>query len=323
MSNSTRRLALTVALLITPALIGACRKDVRELKGRAHQINDAAYWDGAVWFIESSGKVDETGAAEAASRLVRVKPHASAKLEQMGGLDTVEPWLLSGADRLWIISDGSVAFYKDGKLDAGAKAELPGPVSRPFIYKGRPAIIAAEPPGYRLMTWDVDKWDPGQKLRMKLPAESDECTGEYLRAFESNGVLHVFCQVPLHPPVYHHAGLPLADAEQTWEKVADAPGQWKPACLGGRPALFFHADRKGPVVVGLIRRGDRWEEFFTRSIGLDIGLGVCATGQGEDFVLLRRVLPLGTTILGVENGQPAWSFEAAGDTNAVELLLTQ
>ncbi len=65
---------------------------------------------------------------------------------------------------------------------------------------------------------------------------------------------------------------------------------------------------------------DHWEEFLSRGIGFDIGMGVCPTGKGADFVLLRRILPLGLRIVGVENGQPAWVFEGEGTTNLVEKL---
>ncbi len=86
-------------------------------------------------------------------------------------------------------------------------------------------------------------------------------------------------------------------------------------------SLFLHMDRDGsPAVVGLRRRHGQWEEFFSRAVGLDMGLGICPTGKGEDFILLRRIFPLGTRVLGVENGQPVWAYQGEGKTNLIEFL---
>ncbi len=304
--------ALTIAFWKKP--------EEKTLRASGHQINNAAFWNGALWFAETEGEVTEKGGASAKSWLVRLLPGPDHSLEQVSALDVVEPWFLAGTDRLWILSSSRVGYYKDGKIESKKLAKPLGKVSRPFLYEGRPALIASEAPGYRLRVWEAGGWQSKQKLRMKLPNESDECSGEYVQAFERDGVVHVFCQVPLVAPVYYHRGLPLAEAEQSWQKVAEAGGQWKAVCLDNRPAFFYHTDRGGLVVLGLIRRDQGWEELFSRAIGLDIGLGVCPTGDGEDFILLRRILPLGMKVLGVEDGQPVWAYEGEGKTNLIETL---
>lgn len=323
MPNVKIRWILLIVLCLIVAFAFLYRKSPpkRKIKGQGHQVNNAAFMDGAVWFIETQGEVDEDGKASAASWLVSLPAGVNQKIERVTPLDDVEPWLVAGEDRLWILSANSVATYQDGKLATEKLSKPLQDVSRPFLYQGKPALIASEPPGYRLMVLEDNRWQPRQKLRMRLPNESDDCTGEYLRAFEHDGIVHVFCQVPLVAPVYYHKGLPLAEGRQHWEKIADASGQWKPACLGGKPSLFFHADRNGLVVIGLIRRDGKWKEFFSRSIGLDIGLGVCPTGKGEDFVLLRRILPLGIKIIGVENAEPVWGYKGEGQTNLIEELV--
>ena len=323
MCSTTRRRFLIAAACLVALLAGSCEPPPpkRQLTGQAHQINNAAFWAGAVWFADTEGSIDEDDKTAVASWLVRLKAGAGHEIERIAPLDAVEPWLVAGQGCLWILSAGSVASYKDGKL---ATEKLPQPlsdVSRPFLYQGKPALIASRPPGYRLLVWEDGKWQARQKLRMRLPNESDECTGEYLRAFEHDGVVHVFCQVPFAAPVYYHRGLPLAEDEQNWQKVADAPGQWTPAQIGDYASLFFHTNRDGgPAVVGLRRRHGQWEDFFSRAIGLDMGLGICPTGKGEDFILLRRVFPLGTRILGVENARPVWAYQGEGKTNLIEVL---
>ena len=323
--KATRWMFQTIAwgLATVCVLTGlGCEKPKPEASATAsgHQVNNAACYQGAIWFLESQGELCESGKVSAGTRLVRLKVGADQTLEVLDAIAPIEPWLVAGEDRLWILSAGHVGYWQDGKVEM---TELPEPledVSRPFLYRGRPALIASQPPGYRLMVWEDQAWQSQERLRMKLPRESDDCTGEYLQAFECNGDVHVFCQAPLRAPVYYHKGLPLADAEQNWQKVVDAMGNWKAACLSGQPAIFHHADRDGPMVVGHIRRDQTWEEFFTRPVGLDIGLGICPTGNGEDFVLLRRILPLELRIIGVESGEPVWGYKGGGQSNLVELL---
>ncbi|NQT37112.1 MAG: hypothetical protein HQ581_06465 [Planctomycetes bacterium] len=312
--------AAVVGIIVLVIAFRKAREE-KKLTASGHQINNAAFWDGALWFAETEGKITESQGSSAKSWLIRLTAGPDQAPQQISGLDIIEPWFLAGKDRLWIFSSSTGGYYKDGKLESVKLAAPLRKVSRPFLYEGRPALIGSEAPGYRLRVWDDGKWIPKQKLRMKLPNESDDCTGEYLQAFECDGVVHVFCQVPLGAPVYYHRGLPLADAEQSWRKVADAGGQWRVASLGGNPAFFYHTSRDGLVVLGLIHREQEWKEFFSRSIGWDIGLGICATGKGEDFVLLRRILPLGMKVLGVENGQPVWAYEGMGKTNLIKVMI--
>ncbi len=321
MTHARRTYLAIAAGGVLVAAIASCEKPPeKSVTASGHQVNNAAYWDGAVWFVETEGKLAERSGASARSWLIRLPAAAGQAPRKVTELSVVEPWLLAGSDRLWIFSSTSTGYYKDGQLASHSLSAPLERVSRPFTYRGRPALIACEPPGYRLKVYEDGAWQPAAQLRMKLPNESDDCSGEYLQAFECDGELHVFCQVPLAAPVYHHRGLPLEDADQTWENVADAGGQWKAACVGGKPAIFFHTDRNGLAVLGLMCREGQWTEFFSRGIGLDIGLGLCPTGPGEDFILLRRILPLGVKVLGVEKGRPAWAYESEGETNLVRLL---
>jgi hypothetical protein len=317
---------IVVSLVVLATLFMASKainwiRDEMTLVASGHQINNAAFWDGSLWFAETEGQIAEKAGVSAKSWLVRLPAEADKEPQQIAALDIVEPWFVAGTDRLWIFSSTTGGYYKDGKITSNKLPKQLSKVSRPFMYQGSPCIIASEAPGYRLMVWSEEKWNPRQKLRMKLTNESDNCTGEYLQAFECDGQLHVFCQVPLAAPVYYHRGLPLADADQHWQRVAEAGGQWRVTGLGGSPAIFFHTSRDGLIVLGMICREEEWTEFFTRGIELDIGLGVCATGKGEDFILLRRILPLGMKVLGVENKQPVWAYEGQGKTNLVEEML--
>lgn len=321
---------LVVFLLAGCVLTGiSCKKDTNTLEGRSFQVDNSAYWGGYVWFIETGGEIEiveyGNGDKSAYSRLVRMEPKTGAKFEAICELDSIEPSLLAGKDRLWIVSTESVGYFKDCKYTTKKNDSVFENVSIPFLYQGKPAFIAVESPGYRLMVYENEKWNPAQKLRIRLPQETDKCVGKYLRAFEQDGQLHVFCQVQFSPPVYYHKGLPLAENEdQVWERVASAGGHWTPAFIGNRPAVFYHTTNNGDLaVVGVGKNGEMWEDFFAHKIGWDIGLGICPTGEADDFVLLRRILPLDVEILGIKKGKPVWSCYGSGDTNLVEVVVKE
>jgi hypothetical protein len=313
--------AVLAAMLACLVLVSSSCEALQKGAGAsatAHQINSAAYWDGAVWFLQTGGTV-----VSASSKLVRLPAASDARLRCVADLPEMECWLLAGTDRLWVLSQQHVGFYREAELVCHPLAQPLPKCSRPFLYNGRPAVIASQPPLYSLMVLDeTDTWQKADQLRLRLPAESSDCVGEYLQAFQHEGVVHVFAQRPLSPPVYYHRGLPLPGGEQQqWQKVAEAGGQWKVACIDGKPAFFHHGDRKGPVLLGLTLTDGKWEEFLCRAIGLDIGLGICPTGPGRDFIVLRRILPLGVEITGFVNGEPAWGFQGQGESDVVKKLL--
>ena len=321
MSRSRRNIVALMATGLVAVSLTSCDKKNSATKASGHQINNAALWDGAVWFARTEGDVSKGGGASAKTWMIRAPAGPNQSEEQLAALDAVEPWFLAGTDRLSILWSGSVDYYEDGKVETH---KLPVPlekVSRPFLYQGRPAVLACEALDYSLKVWEDEKWQVKEELQMEVPVENDGYFDEYLQAFESEGVVRVFCQVPLKTPVYYHRGLPLADGAQNWQQVAEAGGAWKTGCLDKKPAIFFHTKGNGPIVLGKITREGGWEDFFSRSIGWDIGLGICPTGKGEDFILLRRILPLGMKILAIENGQPVWAYEGHGKTNAIEKLV--
>ena len=169
MIRASISLVALTALGLCALTIASCKKpEEKSLKARGHQINNAVFWDGALWFAETEGKLTEKGGASAKSWLIRLPAGPNQSAEEVSPLDAVEPWFLAGTDRLWILSSGSVAYRMDGKIESTKLATPLGKVSRPFLYEGRPALIACEAPGYRLLVWKEGKWQPTQKLRMKL-----------------------------------------------------------------------------------------------------------------------------------------------------------
>ncbi len=278
----------------------------------AHQVNNSAVWNGRVWYVQNAASLDE----KIKTKLIGLELGGLEEAHDAASLAITEPWLVAGNDRLWIVSDESVAYYKDGRVEVLMEGESLGEVSRPFMYGGKVAVIEKKWPGHCLKIFENGKWI--ERASFKLGIEGGmEVSGEKLQAFESEGKLHLFCQPPGLTPVSYREGLPEKDEEEgdAWEVVTTrAGGQWKAASLGGKLALFYHdsSDDGGLCVTGIERNEQGWEEFFSYPIGLDIGMGICPTGAGKDFVLLRRILPIGTEVIGIKDAQPDWRYEQKG-----------
>lgn len=289
----------------------------------AHQINNSAVWDGKVWYAENAASLDE----HVKTRLMCLPLSGEARATRAAVLPVAEPWMVAGEDRLWIVAEETTACYRDGQLQVYRPKEWLKNVSRPFLYRGKPAIIAQKWPDYCLKVFEDGQWREEDTFKLGFAAGT-KVSEEDLQAFESDGKLHLFCWMRdglFEGTVYYRPYVPGKDEDGAgkWERAVrrGAGGQWKPARLGDQLAVFYHGSvsgQSGPFVIGVKRSDDGWEEFFTYSVGWDIGLGICPTGQGEDFILLRRILPMGTELIGIKDGQPAWRYEQEGDVGMLD-----
>lgn len=276
-----------------------------------HQLNNSAVWDGRVWYAQNVASLDSNVNTTLISLSLGGKEDAREDAE----LEMVEPWLLTGEDRLWIIWEEGVACYRDGQVRILLREKILGELSRPFLYKGRPAVFKQVSATHALLVFDGGQWRQEGVFNLGVPGRA-QVAGESLLAFEIDGVLHLFCRPGRTGKIQHRRGLPSEVETQpaAWNQVAAAGGQWKAIPLNGSPAIFYHDSNRpgGPYVIGLESTDRGWEELFIHKIGLDIGMGVRPIGEGGSFVLLRRMLPLGTTMVRVDDGKLTWQREPGG-----------
>ena len=277
----------------------------------AHQVNNAAFWDGRVWYVQKAGSLD----GEARTRLLSLVPGGEAESQEVAALDAAEPWLVAGQDRLWIVSTRRVAWYKDGRVESVRNREWLANVTRPFLYEGKLGIVRQNWPEHSLQVFEDRQWREALSFRLVVP-EAGDMAGEDLQIVPDKGRLHVFYQRPGTTTVSYGVYRPGEGGGgiEVWEEVTPkAGGQWKGAVLGGRPVVVYHDSVAGNLsIVGLKRSDAGWEEFLVYGIGLDIGLEICPMGDGGDFILLRRILPLDTEVVGVVGDEPAWRYKQNG-----------
>lgn len=287
------------------------------IKLTGHQLNNSAVWDGRVWYAQTVASLD----SNVNTMLISLDLGGNEDAREDVELAMVEPWLLAGEDRLWIIWAEGVACYKDGQVRILLREKTLGELSRPFLYKSKPAVFEQALATHSLLVFDGKQWRKEGDFNLDVPGRA-QAAGESLLAFEIDGTLHLFCRPGGSGTIHHRQGLPSEAETQPaeWNQVAAAGGQWKAIPLNGRPAVFYHDSNRpgGPYVIGLESTDRGWEEFFIHKISLDVGMGVRPIGEGGSFVLLRRVLPFGTTIVRVDDGKLAWQREPGGGVGLSE-----
>jgi uncharacterized RDD family membrane protein YckC len=294
-------------------LMGGC-EPLAAVELTAHQMNNSAVWDNCVWYVQTQAGVEDL----VKTRLICLPFGGAEPPREAASLDIVEPWLLGGADRLWILSSDKLGWFKDGKFEITTQSKEFNEPTRPFLYQGKPAIIEQKWPGHCLKVFEEGRWRELACFTLDKIKDGTKFSGERLQAFECDGKVFLFCHPSQATNVLYCSFVPQDGKHKLdqWSEVAEVGQftQWKAVPLGGRPAFFYHASiRDEPHVRGIRLAENEWKEFFTYPVSWDIGLGICPTrNEGDNFVLLRRVLPLGSEVVGVENGGLAWHYEQDG-----------
>jgi uncharacterized RDD family membrane protein YckC len=274
----------------------------------AQQINNSAAWNGRAWYARNTASVYEGNQTQ----LVSVPLDQAGPPRIEGIVSMIEPWLLAGEDRLWVVSRNELATWHDGQIETVATEMGLTEVSRPFIYDGQPAVLDLHASGYTLLVWRGRQWVRQGEYELAVDAEPLAATGSDLQVVTDEGQLHVFCR-PTGEAIRYRRGLEGDD----WETVVDLGflQQWKAVVVGGEPYVFYHDDRRsgGPYITGLRREDGRWQPYLHHRIGADIGLGALPGAGNTDIVLLRRVVPLGVEAIGLQGDQVAWTSSEEGD----------
>ena len=213
-----------------------------------------------------------------------------------------EPRLLAGEDRLWILSPSSVSYYADGQVHEEPDPKPLADISRPFLYKGRPAVIERTPPGYRLAVYTEGDWTFEDHLALDANGPAQDI--EKLQVVSEGPTLHVFRQ--FGSTLYYRAGLPTAsdDGEQEWQTVCSVDEDWYAALADGRPVVFRLSAGRGMrrMLRGLRQSGDAWEPFFSHKAGLSDGFAVFTPGPGRLLVMTHSPMSAMRTI-EIEDGR--------------------
>ncbi len=260
------------------------------------ELDKGAYWRDAYWFVEVSRSAFEP---ESRGEAVLVRFGADEQREEVSSLpeSLSEAWLLSDADRLWLIDSDTVGFLVDGDVVVEEPTQTLGDFSRPFFYEGRPAVVSETPVGLTLRVYADGDWQVAGALDASL--EEQDCCLDRLQVVESGGKLYSFMK---HDKwLYSFEGLPLQGQNGKWEPVARSGWTWMAVSGPSEPVVFHQQDN---AIVGLERSGSEWPEFC--SIKVDFAVQVGAYRLGEDrYGLALEGFPGSIRFVQVVNGEVA------------------
>lgn len=306
------RLLISMAIL---AIFPACCRATA--LGDDVQIDRAASREGRIWYLKKDKRNEMAG-------IYSVAPGEGGKPRLEGKVDVKisKARLLADDDRLWIITNNAISFYRGGEVAGIKKTNKLGDFSRPFIYKGKPALTEQRGDMLFLDVFDGVEWR--KEAELELMEGVTECPedGCYLEVVaDGAGELYFFAWDG--KDVYWRKGIPYlkeekarkvtgkeieggagADLEETgeaneksgWELIGKAAESFSSGLIGGRPAVFM--SRGSGISWGITgyRLDDgKWAEIYKRNNALFFprGFGVYpADGAPDEFVIIRQSIAI-------------------------------
>jgi hypothetical protein len=190
---------IVVFLLMGPMIFGGGL--------RIADAEQAALWRGELWFVEQTPNIDWHD-LESTTTLLALERARLADLEEAGpavplgeiGEKDRPPALLALGDRLWVIGPDEVGYVEGGSFTRVGGARRPAGASRPFAYRGEPAVVTlGSSPA--LATLRVEggeaEWSC-RDLSLDLPAEAGSLRS--LQAVEAGGELVLFAELCFRRP---------------------------------------------------------------------------------------------------------------------------
>jgi len=253
------------------------------------QTKRGAFWNGFIWYTEKA--VSAKPSSDVKTTLKRLNILSKVEPVTVTDLFTDDPWLLPGNNMLWIISSSAIGFYQDGHISILSIDRLLGDISRPFLYKGSPAVIEDRPDGFALMVFAKNTWQKEFPLTLDLQ-ENPCCIRDNLQVLWGEGKLHIFLK--FGDTLFYREGLPTdeKDNQDSWIPVVKATRNWLAVLLEGRLTVFTSQSTNGHCrFVGLRKTDSSWESFFTYSKTMAGDIGVYPLAEAGTFALLLQSFP--------------------------------
>jgi uncharacterized RDD family membrane protein YckC len=260
-----------------------------------------AFWNNQIWYTETSVSPKKPDSGRVTLKGLKVDSEEAPK--NVGLLPIENPWLLAGADRLWIISSSKVGFFQDGSISVISEEKILGDISRPFLYEGYPAVIEEGPNGFAFVVFVDSTWQRKALFELKV----GEKTGRTQNSFQvvsGDEKLHLFLK--FGDTLYYREGLPIGekDAQDLWRPISEVKNGWFATWMDGEPVVFIRQAPELPSkVVGLRLQGETWRPFFSHDAGMITEMGIYPLGQPGRFAMLIQSFPGSLRLLQVDGAK--------------------
>jgi len=267
------------------------------------EVRGAVYFDGQVWYTTRSespfaGRGDEEGPG-----LFALDPFAEdAEPRRVAPVAMGSPELLAGPERLWLAGEARVCYLENEELVQLTANGALGDFSPPFTWRGKPAVVQSTLSGVALQVFDARQRRWVEQANSAAPAWVNQSRGAgSLRVLSIGNELH--CFLPHQGAVYYRRGSPLENVQDltSWSPACNPEfDRWTVLALDGKPAVVYH-DRNS--ITGKVLQDGEWKQFFSKSAMMVTEIGACATGQGDEFVLVTQGFPGSLHVTVVEGGK--------------------
>jgi uncharacterized RDD family membrane protein YckC len=251
----------------------------------------SAYWQGALWMLET-GPASDDGRPRPA-KLARWVPSSDDPPSEAGIPPMYEPSLVAAGGSLWVIGADTVIEISGSGTRPVRHGDSLGQVSRPFAFRGRPALIERGPERYLLRVFDGERWIVDEGLTLGPASPDDDIASELLTVIDGPagaGAVTAYDGALYYLPDLARLGaVPVAD----WERIADWDLHWSAGLAGADPVVVTTrgtVDLEGGIT-GYRRRADGWRQLFDIDRGVVGRLGVHGIDDGGRVLLLAEGLP--------------------------------
>ncbi len=246
-------------------------------------------WNTNIWFIETTFSSHPTTHPEYLLKYISDDPEPT--VVTAANIPFNDSWLLSDAERLWIISSSGVGYYADGQIHILNDGETIGDITRPFLLKGMPAVIEESPAAFTLMVFSEGSWQVRQSFSINRINEGVSCARD-IQIISDQQNLHFFMKSG--NTIFYHPGLPTGPEmdRKSWQPVVEAGSYWYATLLGGQPAVFRgRSTQQYEGISGLLLSDGRWHSFFSQDQLFPGSFGVFYNDASDSFSILIASFP--------------------------------
>ncbi len=281
-------------IIIMPAMI-MFQTDFMKIS----DFSKAVECGGNIWYFETS--IGPSGASDSNLKKLNISD-LNSEAELVTKIKTADPSLLSDGEKLWIISSNQVSVLQNGKITSDIETNYLGDISKPFLFKSKPAVLESTPDKLELLIFNGNEWDVEKNLTYLQEEYSFDVTD--IKILTDSGNLHLFREYG--GTVYYMSGFPEKGTdEDCWQPVGKISHEWYPVLLGGMPALFIPRHNKGALesLEAVRLKEGKWEKFFHEDSLIITSLAVFPEKQPDVFVLAIQSMPFSLKLQKVENGK--------------------
>jgi len=259
---------------------------------RVGQVNRGTFYQGSIWYPESSFNNPQSK-----TTLKKLTPGEKPKPESIIDIPINDVWLISDKDRMWIVSHNGLLEYKDGKLSEIYRKRSKAKISRPFFYKGNPAVVVeAKRDLFRIRYFDKGKWNDAEEFEIIDDSEHKSYSSiSDIQILNCDDKLYVFHNRGAE--LYCFEGIPGKENNLSgkWVKVTGTFGaDWTTTCYKGSPMVIV-GNRpipfSSPKTKFITRKGNSWKELFEKKTGITTSMGAYYDSRRNNLYLLISGFP--------------------------------